>query len=176
MGVNPSYFKGTSYPGTENNPVEQVSWYEAREFCTKISALTGRTLTLPSEAQFEYACRAGTTTLYSFGEADADFVKYCWYVDNSGSQTHAVGTKLPNAWGLYDIHGNVWEWCIDSKHSNYIGAPSDGSAWEPETGPYRINRGGGWGNSSWRCRVADCAAPEDGGRYRYIGLRIITVP
>lgn len=97
IGVNPSYFQGTSYPNSENSPVETVSWYEARAFCTALSALTGRTFTLPSEAQWEYACRAGTTTLYSYGDSDALLGDYAWNYTNSGNQTHPVGTKLPEA-------------------------------------------------------------------------------
>ena len=144
MGGNPSYFQGTSYPNSENNPVETVSWYDARAFCTALSALTGRTFTLPSEAQWEYACRAGTITLYSYGDSDALLGNYAWWYSNSGLQTHPVGTKFPNNWGLYDMMGNVWEWCLDSLHTNYLDAPTDGSAWEPETGSYRLLRGGSW--------------------------------
>ena len=151
MGVNPSYFKG------ENNPVETVSWYDARAFCTALSAMTGRTFTLPSEAQWEYACRAGTTTLYSYGDSDTLLGDYAWYYTNSGSRTHTVGAKLPNNWGLYDMMGNVYEWCLDSWHTNYTGAPTDGSAWEPETGSSRMIRGSTWNiiyprdfRSAWR--------------------------
>ena len=149
MGINPSYFQAPSYPNSENNPVEQVDWYDACQFCTALSALTGRTFTLPSEAQWEYACRAGTTTLYSYGDSDAMLGDYAWLYPNSNGTggpygTHPVGTKLPNPWGLYDMHGNVWEWCLDSWHSNYTGAPTDGSAWEAETSSLRIIRGGGW--------------------------------
>ena len=175
MGVNPSYFQG---PGTENNPVEQVSWYDARAFCTALSRLTGgRTFTLPSEAQWEYACRAGTTTLYSYGDSDALLGDYAWYWDNSGSQTHPVGTKLPNPWGLYDMHGNVLEWCLDSGHGNYTGAPTDGSAWDPETDIDHEIRGGCWGlnlpgyfRSAWR----NSNYTTD--RYAIIGFRIVEIP
>ena len=138
MSINPSYHQCPSCP------VERVDWNEAREFCTKLSMLTGRIFSLPSEAQWEYACRAGTQTLYSYGSSDAQLGKYAWYGANSGNQTHPVGTKLPNPWGLYDMMGNVWEWCLDSWHDNYVGAPTDGSAWEPDTGPFRMLRGGGW--------------------------------
>jgi formylglycine-generating enzyme required for sulfatase activity len=155
MGTNPSYFKAPNYPGSMDRPVEYVSWYDARAFCTALSALTGRTFSLPSEAQWEYACRAGTTTLYSYGDSDALLGDYAWWYLNSGSQTHPVGTKLPNDWGLYDMMGNVWEWCLDSWHTNYSGAPNDGSAWEPETGSSRVLRGGSWGNGyPWIFRSA----------------------
>ena len=156
MGSNPSYFQGF---GTENNPVEQVSWYEAREFCTLLSAQTGRTFTLPSEAQWEYACRAGSTTRYSFGDDDGLLYNYAWWNANSNGTTPPVGTKLPNAWGLYDMHGNVYEWCLDSWHDSYTGAPTDGSAWEPETGSLRMVRGGSWVIGVWFGRSAsrDCS-------------------
>ena len=182
MGVNPSYFQGTSYPNTGNNPVEQVSWYDARAFCTALSALTGRTFTLPSEAQWEYACRAGTTTLYSYGDSDALLGDYAWWWANSDGTggpygTHPVGTKLSNNWGLYDMMGNVWEWCLDSWHNNYTGAPTDGSAWEPETGSYRLIRGGGWHNDiPWAFRSAyrnNYGTP--GGRSNIIGFRVLAV-
>jgi formylglycine-generating enzyme required for sulfatase activity len=164
MGINNSYFQESNgYPGTENNPVESIGWNDAKAFCTQLSALTGRTFDLPSEAQWEYACRAGTTTLYSFGDDDADLGDYSWYWTNSNGTggsygTHPVGTKLPNAWGLYDMHGNVFEMCLDSGFPpyNYVGAPTDGSAWESETSPDRVYRGGGWDsrNFPWGLRSA----------------------
>ena len=177
MGTNPSYFKAPSYPDTDNNPVEDVSWYDARAFCTALSALTGRTFTLPSEAQWEYVCRAGSTTLYSYGDSDALLGNYAWYSSNSGGRTHTVGTKLPNPWGLYDMHGNVWEWCLDSFHENYVGAPTDGSAWESETGSYRLVRGGGWNIAGpWYFRSAFRGSNYiPGGRYLNVGFRVLAV-
>jgi formylglycine-generating enzyme required for sulfatase activity len=173
MGNNPSYFQGTSYPGTENNPVEQVTWYDAREFCTALSAQTGRTFTLPSEAQWEYACRAGSTTLYSFGDDDGLLGDYAWYW---APPTHPVGTKLPNAWGLYDMHGNVFEWCLDSWHTSYDGAPTDGSAWEPETIWDHVIRGGSWYYNVGRWRSADRLAEAPYGRFNFVGFRVVAVP
>ena len=185
MGTNPSNFKAPSYPGSENNPVEEVSWYDARAFCTALSALTGRTFTLPSEAQWEYACRAGTTTLYSYGDSDALLGNYAWWWPNSDGTggpygTHPVGTKLPNNWNLYDMHGNVWEWCLDSWHWDYNGAPIDGSAWEPETGSRHVLRGGCWSLTVqflWSFRSAlrtNIYAPD--GRYVDVGFRVVAVP
>ena len=180
MGTNPSYFKAPSYPGSENNPVEQVNWFDARAFCTALSALTGRTFTLPSEAQWEYACRAGTTTLYSYGDSDALLGNYAWNLSNSGNQTHPVGAKLPNNWGLYDMMGNVWEWFLDSWHWDYTGAPDDGSAWEPETGPHHMFRGGSWGtyvNVPGSFRSAYRGGEYDpGSRYNYVGFRVVEIP
>ncbi len=132
MGENPSHFKG------DDLPVESVSWHDAMKFCRLLSEQTGHIYTLPSEAQWEYACRAGTTTPFYFGETiTPDQANYDGnYTYNGGPrgeyrrQTTPVGTFQPNAWGLHDMHGNVWEWCLDHWRPNYEGAPVDGSAWE----------------------------------------------
>ena len=178
MGNNPSYFQEVNgYLDTENNPVENVTWYEAGEFCMVLSAQTGRTFKLPSEAQWEYACRAGTTTLYSFGDDAGQLGDYAWYVTNSNGTTHPVGTKLPNAWGLYDMHGNNWEWCQDHYHSSYIGAPTDGSAWESETGYIRVLRGGSWGYDAARARSAyHGSSGSPGVRHPIRGFRVVAIP
>jgi formylglycine-generating enzyme required for sulfatase activity len=149
MGDNPSHFKG------DDLPVEQVSWDDVQEFIKKLNEKEGiDTYRLPSEAEWEYACRAGTTTRYSFGDSESRLGDYAWYNSNSGSQTHPVGQKKANPWGLYDLHGNVWEWVQDSWHSNYDGAPADGSAWESEDGANRVLRCGCCGNYAWGCRSA----------------------
>ncbi|MBD1211522.1 MAG: formylglycine-generating enzyme family protein [Dolichospermum circinale Clear-D4] len=156
---DPSKFKG------DNRPVEQVSWEDAVEFCLRLSQYTGRTYSLPSEAQWEYACRAGTTTPFHFGETiTTDLANY-----NGGSsygqgpkgvyreETTAVGSfGVANNFGLYDMHGNVWEWCQDHWHSNYEGAPTDGSAWltNKKDSNRRLLRGGSWGTYPEDCRSA----------------------
>ncbi len=157
MGNNPSNFKG------ENRPVERVSWHDAIEFCKKLSRKTGKIYRLPSESQWEYACRAGTTTPFYFGETiTSELVNYNGNFpyayapkDKYREKTTDVGSFPPNAFGLYDMHGNVLEWCQDVWHGNYNGAPNDGSSWE--TGgdsKRRLLRGGCWFNSSWYCRCA----------------------
>ena len=139
MGSNPSKFRG------EDRPVESVSWNDVQEFIKKLNEKeSAGKYRLPSESEWEYACRAGTTTRYSFGDDESKLDDYAWYSENSGSETHPVGQNNPNPWGLYDIHGNVWEWCQDNWHGNYDGAPSDGSAWESGSGSDRVDRGGSW--------------------------------
>ena len=161
MGDNPSYFKG------DDLPVEQVSWFDCQEFCKKCSEL-GLPVQLPTEAQWEYACRAGTTGAYA-GNLD----EMAWYWGNcyKTETTNPVGKKTPNAWGLYDMHGNVWEWCQD-----WYGPYPGGSVTDP-TGPsigsYRIYRGGSWEFNAGSCRSA-CRLfffPAD--RRVHLGFRVV---
>lgn len=146
MGENPSYFKGN--PAL---PVENVSWNDAKSFCEKIAKATGQDYRLPTEAEWEYACRAGTT-----GDYAGDLIEIAWYNNNSDYRTHPVGRLNPNDWGVHDMHGNVWEWCEDDWHGSYDGAPADGSAWvdTPTRGSYRVIRGGCWYNLAVSCRSA----------------------
>ncbi|MFM7792848.1 MAG: formylglycine-generating enzyme family protein, partial [Microcystis panniformis] len=149
MGTNPSNFVNNP-----QNPVEKVSWNDAQAFCQKLSQITGKTYRLPTEAEWEYACRAGTTTRYYFGDDANQLGDYAWYRKNSQGTTHPVGQKKPNAWGLYDMSGNVFEWCEDNWHDNYIGAPKDGSAWLIKDNHSQIVRGGSWYNNPDVCRSA----------------------
>jgi len=145
LNPDPSRFKG------DNLPVERVSWYQAVEFCDRLSYKTGCTYRLPSEAEWEYACRAGTTTPFHFGETiTTDLANY------NGKHTYPVGKfKVANAFGLYDMHGNLREWCADKWHWNYEGAPTDGSAWEGEDNNNRLLlRGGCWLSEPGGCRSA----------------------
>jgi formylglycine-generating enzyme required for sulfatase activity len=147
----------------EHKPVENVSWQDAREFCQRLARKTGRDYRLPSEAEWEYACRAGTVTPFSFGEAiTTDLVNYCGDHTYSSApkgiyrhHTTQPGLFPPNAFGLYDMHGNVWEWCLDAWHDGYHGAPADGSAWEGEGNiGERVLRGGSWHEPPDHCRSA----------------------
>ena len=154
---HPSRFKG------DNLPVEQVSWEDAEEFCQRLSKQTGKEYRLPSEAEWEYACRAGTTTPYHFGETITDKLANYRASETYANEpkgeyrekTTSVGQFPPNAFGLYDMHGNVWEWCEDDWHENYEGAPKDGSAWLSKISSTRVVRGGSWSDGPGDCRSAD---------------------
>ncbi len=138
MGENPSKFKG------RNNPVDNVSWDDVQRFISILNKKEGRHYRLPSEAEWEYAARAGSESAYSYGDDEVNLGQYAWYRDNANSRTHPVGQKRPNRWGFYDMYGNVNEWVQDRWHDNYNDAPSDGSAWESGKSPRRMLRGGSW--------------------------------
>ena len=189
LSANPAKFKG------DNRPVEQVSWEEAMEFCDRLSAHSGQTYTLPSEAQWEYACRAGTLAPFHCGETTTtDLANYqgvdgwehegktypgCYGQGPRGEnrqQTTDVGSFPANAFGLYDMHGNLFEWCLDHFHHNYRGAPTDGSAWVGGDSGRRILRGGSWGVSPRACRCAYrfFTFPAEG-KLDLIGFRVVRV-
>jgi formylglycine-generating enzyme required for sulfatase activity len=161
LTLNPSDFKGP------DKPVENISWLDAIEFCQRLSKKTGQAYSLPSEAQWEYACRAHTTTPFYFGETiTPGLANYSWdytYGDygvekkEDSKGTTPVGQFPPNRFGLYDMHGNVWEWCLDDWHGDYTGAPEDGSAWmnkKPEMQSSKVLRGGSWFDLPRWCRSA----------------------
>lgn len=179
MGCNPSCFKVNG----ANKPVESVSWFNAVEFCTRLSQKTGRTYRLPSEAEWEYACRAGTTTPFHFGETittalanfDGDFTYASTPKGKCLAETTPVGSFKPNAFGLYDMHGNVWEWCEDTWHQNYQDAPTDGSAWldnENNNVSRSLLRGGSWFNYPQLCRSAYRNPDASNHNYSYLGFRV----
>jgi formylglycine-generating enzyme required for sulfatase activity len=175
LNSDPSNFKGG------DRPVEQVSWDEAVEFCDRLSRQTGKKCRLPSEAEWEYACRAGTTTPFSVGVTlSTDLANYNGsYTYGAGvkgeyrKQTIAVGNFPPNAFGLYGMHGNVWEWCADYYHDSYQGAPTDGAAWvEGGDRKYRMLRGGSWVDNLGDCRSAYRNRLTPDIRYDGIGFRV----
>jgi formylglycine-generating enzyme required for sulfatase activity len=179
---DPSNFKG------DNRPVERVSWYDAVEFCDRLSQYTGRTYRLPSEAEWEYACRAGTTTPFHFGETiTTDLANY------DGESTYGDGVEgvyrrettevgsfgVANNFGLYDMHGNVYEWCLDDWHDNYKDAPTDGSAWFSsddklsDKSGRAVLRGGSWDSFAGRCRSAFRRWNLRVNRYDFCGFRVV---
>ena len=197
MGNNPSKFEGA------DRPVEQVTWNDAQAFLKKLNAThpsplprgeqretslsggvgggsspfgrgEGWVFRLPSEAEWEYAARAGTQTAYSFGDDPSQLGDYAWFGGNSGRETHPVGKKQPNAFGLYDMHGNVWEWVADTYHDNYDGAPNDGSIWGSlGDGKTKVLRGGSWSYSPCNCRSASRFRNDPVNRYNRIGARVV---
>lgn len=167
MGSNPSTFKGPKLP------VETVSWNDCQSFLIKLKERTGRKFALPTEAQWEYACRAGTTTRYSFGDAEDSFDEYVWFMGNSENTTHPVGEKKPNPWGLYDIHGNVMEWCADG----YAPYPS-GDVTDPQgalLGSSRVVRGGDWMLPPFYSSSASRPVPAPDARGSTLGLRCVLI-
>ncbi|MEB3323708.1 MAG: formylglycine-generating enzyme family protein, partial [Cyanobacteriota bacterium] len=201
LDLNPNPSRFSDQPDSDQRPVEQVSWQQAMEFCNRLSQRTGRHYILPSEAQWEYACRAGTTTTFHFGARIttevANYNGTYTYADGPKGayreQTTAVRTFPANAWGLYDMHGNVYEWCLDHWYGSYEGAPTDGSAWLNPTEPNnpgiskgdnesssdekpRLLRGGSWDNSPGDCRSAYRFLIQPDNAYIFIGFRVVCLP
>lgn len=156
MGKNPSKWKGP------RNAIEMVNFQETLDFCAAVTRemrkakliADDETIRLPSEAEWEYACRAGTNTDYSYGNNLEDLTLYCWYKANSKGHDPPVGKKMPNPWGLYDVHGYNWEWCADTWAPNYEGAPVDGSARQDPAAKERVIRGGSWADPADASRSA----------------------
>ncbi|MDR3234906.1 MAG: formylglycine-generating enzyme family protein, partial [Planctomycetaceae bacterium] len=175
-GNNPSHFKGAK------RPVERVNWNVCREFVGKLNALgvasKGYRFALPTESQWEYACRSGSTTAYCFGEPTTTLSDYAWYNENSKGTTHEVGTKKANAWNLYDMHGNVWEWCSDW-YGNYLSATaSTAELTDPlgaSSGSNRVLRGGSWSYDAEVCRSASRRNSAPDYASNYFGVRVALV-
>jgi len=168
---NPSHFQGDA-----QRPVEQVAWDDAQEFCCRLSEREGATYRLPTEAEWEYACRARSSGLWCFGEYAGLLEQYAWYDENSGTTTHPVGQKQPNAWGLYDMHGNVWEWCSDWWDAEYykqIAAKAAVDPAGPTRGSLRVLRGGSWYDVASCCRASYRFWFEPGLRYYCLGFRLL---
>ncbi|MBP9995265.1 MAG: SUMF1/EgtB/PvdO family nonheme iron enzyme [bacterium] len=165
MGSNPSHFKGN------NLPVEEVSWDDCQTFIRKLNTLTGKNFRLPTEAEWEYAARGGNKSRgykYSGSNSIGDVA---WYKDNSWSETHAVGTKSPNELGIYDMSGNVYEWCQDWYGS--YGSGSQTNPQGPSFGSDRVRRGGGWRYNAQYCRVSNRHNYAPDSRYNYLGFRLV---
>ncbi|MFC1693696.1 formylglycine-generating enzyme family protein [Candidatus Latescibacterota bacterium] len=194
MGSNPSSFKFG-----DNYPVEEVSWYDAVKYCNRLSDAAGldccyeentwecdfskNGFRLPTEAEWEYACRAGTETkfytgnnLSSDGRTSTDLEEAGWYRSNSGSKTHTVGQKKPNAWGLYDMHGNVWEWSNDWYGESYYSSSPSSNPAGLSSDSYRVIRGGSWYYYARYCRSADRNGSGPEGTYSGLGFRVVRRP
>ncbi len=180
MGSNPSEFKG------RDNPVEKVSWDDIQSFLSRLNNQDSvNRYRLPTEAEWEYAARAGTKSTYHWGDDAGPIGQYAWYgydSGNSGKRTHPVAQLKPNPWGLYDMHGNVYEWVEDCYHESYSGAPTDGSAWTSSCYRYsdgtqpRVLRGGSWYSFPNGCRVADRGSDAPVNRYDINGFRVVRLP
>jgi formylglycine-generating enzyme required for sulfatase activity len=173
MGKNPSTFKAPE------SPADGISWDEAGEFCKMLSQKARKTVRLPTEAEWEYACRAGTKTAYSFGNDAGKLGDYAWFDRNSDKKTHAVGQKKPNPWGLYDMHGNVWEWCSDWYADSYLPAGQAGAKGKtvdphgPDSGKERVQRGGAWTHNPKGCRSANRDRNDPTRRAQDMGFRVV---
>ena len=171
MGDNPSHFKGPK------NPEEMVSWEDCQQFLKRLNdKVGGGKFQLPSEAQWEYACRAGSETRYCFGDDSSKLGEYAWYDANSGNKSRPVGGKKPNAWGLSDMHGNVWEWCQDWRKDGYYKQSPVDDPTGAATGSSRVYRGGCWIYPAWCCRSAYRGHGEPGLRCSGLGFRVSRVP
>lgn len=172
---DPAYYQGS------DRPVEQVSWFEAIEFCERLAVRTGRSYRLPSEAEWEYACRAGSSTPFHFGDVlDRSVANYNSQARGSkiqkfGKQTTPVGSfEIANAFGLYDMHGNVYEWCADHWHVNYYGAPTNDTAWIWDgNSTRRVIRGGSWNDVAANCRSAFRAPDDAEDGHDDLGFRVV---
>ena len=168
MGSNPSHFKGAQYP------VESVSWNDCQNFIKKLNSLTGMTFRLPTEAEWEYAARGGNQSSHYKYSGSGNIDDVAWYDGNSGYKTHAVGTKTANELGIYDMSGNVWEWCSDRYGDYSAGAQTNPQG--PSSGSLRVLRGGSWGNNAKDCRVSYRYGYDPSSSHINRGLRLVLVP
>ena len=178
MGNNPAYFK-TEKVGMDsrNHPIESVSWDDVQEFLKKLNAMEKtNAYRLPTEAEWEYAARAGSETAYCFGNDESQLEQYAWYVKNSGNKTHPVGQLKPNVWGLYDMHGNVWEWTSDWHDWQYYSQSPAKDPQGPASGSGRVNRGGSWNYAAGLCRAARRYYYSPDVRGGNIGFRLVRTP
>jgi formylglycine-generating enzyme required for sulfatase activity len=167
MGSNPSDHKG------DDLPVENITWEEAKAFAHKLSEITGKNYRLPTEAEWEYAARAGSESVFYFGDNPAELSEHAWFRQNAGGKSHKTATKNANPFGLYDMLGNVWERTEDCWHIDYENAPTDGSAWESEDCMFRVVRGGALVNHPQFLRSASRFRYAPGSRYEFVGVRIV---
>jgi formylglycine-generating enzyme required for sulfatase activity len=167
---DPAHERGEVSVG-DDHPVGYVCWEDARRYCEWLSEKSGLPVRLPSEAEWECACRGGTGTEYGSGDEEADLARVGWYLRNAGFEAHPVAEKPANPFGLFDMHGNVWEWCEDTWHDKYEGAPDDGSAWVKRGSLLRVFRGGCWHYAAEDCRSACRDWWHASRRLAYLGFR-----
>lgn len=177
MGTNPAKWKGP------RNSMEECTWHESVQFCEKVTSelrkrkliADNETIRLPSEAEWEYVCRAGTDTAYSFGDDEKDLTAYCWYKKNAPGNDPPVGEKKANPWGFYDMHGYNWEWCLDDWAPNYEKAPGDGSPRKVEGAKDKVIRSGSWNDGPDQARSAYRGHHAAEGKTSAIGFRCVKV-
>ena len=156
-----------------NVPIRRLTWLSAVAYCKWLSEREGKTFRLPTEAEWEYACRAGSYAKYCFGDDVSELGDYAWYKENSLKVTHDVGTKKANAWGLYDMHGNIWEWCSDRYAENYETVPKDGSAHMVRSEKGMVLRGGAWSAKPDNLRSAVRINLGANSRNYFVGFRVV---
>ena len=177
MGKNSSWFNEEKLgKASRNHPVELVSWYDVQGFIDRLNERTPKHLfRLPSEAEWEYACRAGTNTMFYFGDDFKRLGEYAWYAKNSHRQTHPVGQLQPNAWELFDMHGNVWEMCVDTYSDDAYIRHERKNPLSTGTGSKRVRRGGSWNHDADRCRSASRRSDPASSRYGNRGFRLVRI-
>lgn len=171
--ISMSHYKNTNL--NDDAPIVGISWENAKEYCAWKSSKENKLYRLPTEAEWEYACRAGSEGRYSFGDDEKELGKYAWFNENSNQRAHPVGTKRENAWGLHDMHGNVWEWCEDIWSDNYELTPRDGSANRVGNANVRVLRGGSWVDSSRYVRSSNRNGYDADGCDNDLGFRLVLV-
>jgi formylglycine-generating enzyme required for sulfatase activity len=166
MDNNPSTVRG------DDLPIDSVKFSDAEDFCSRASKIVGKRIGLPTEAEWEYACRAGTTTKFNICDDDSELDQTAWYQGNSEGKPHPVGQKKPNSWGLYDMHGNIWEWCQDWYAEDYYSQSPSLDPPGPASGTKRVTRGGCWNSTAWSCRSAQRNG-SDPAWFQEHGFRVI---
>ena len=156
-----------------NVPIRRLTWLSAVAYCKWLSEREGKTFRLPTEAEWEYACRAGSYAKYCFGDDETELEDYAWYKENSEKVTHEVGLKKPNAWGFHDMHGNIWEWCADRYAENYDNASNDGSAYMVRSEKGMVLRGGAWSGIAEKCHSAIRINLGATSRNYFVGFRLV---
>jgi formylglycine-generating enzyme required for sulfatase activity len=174
--VGDDRWKKQGFEQFDDSPVVFVTWNNAVDFCLWLGQKEGKNYRLPTEAEWEYSCRAGTKSRYSFGDNEGALLNYAWINTNSKGRTQAVKQLKPNPWKLHDMHGNVWEWCADVYDPNYYKSSPAKDPPGPSAGGSRVVRGGSWGDAPVRCRSAFRSHYSPGYRFNFFGFRVVREP